>query len=512
MTAFRARSWQRGRPGRAVLAALAVTLAAVAAPSPAQATAKLWLYPDSDDPRAGGHVVTEPAFTLNIDNRGTGNGDNTAYDTMLIVAVNDPTLLTGGSIALPGGTVDLDPAAFGSGTPMFACSGRTVPPHSVYPASYVEIPVGDIAPGEVISAGVIIDGGDGIEVHFDATATGYKQAGPNLRCYDVINPSGHDVTMVLGDAGGDGCPEVAVSKIASSTGVVLGDPVDYVITVENPGTCDLTDVVLVEDIPTVTDPQGQPGPAFTIVGITPDPSGQTPDAIEWAAGTLAPGDVFTATVSVVFDQPGADGQTIENTACATSVEIPDPQCSTASVTVGSTDGDEIGGPGFWCNQIRFALEGRPNAKFTVAELDAWLLEIFDQSGVFPEQWPLIGLLDADAMLCRPNLAASVADRLARHLLTLWFNVVSERLPPDLLLGDLCPGDEEPPADMDPAMSVAGLIAAAEADILGGADDEILGFWIEVIDFVNNAYLPGSPDCITEPVSRHGNRRHGAHRP
>ena len=61
--------------------------------SPASAAPQLWLYPDSDDPQAGGHVVTEPAFTLNIENRGTGNGDNTATDTFLLVAVNDPGLL-----------------------------------------------------------------------------------------------------------------------------------------------------------------------------------------------------------------------------------------------------------------------------------------------------------------------------------------------------------------------------------------------------------------------------------
>ena len=36
---------------------------------------------------------------------------------------------------------------------------------------------------------------------------------------------------------------------------------------------------------------------------------------------------------------------------------------------------------------------------------------------------------------------------------MWFNVVSERLPLDTVLGDLCPGDEDPPPDMDPAMTV-----------------------------------------------------------
>ena len=36
----------------------------VAAPSLGSANAKLWLYPESDDPRAGGHVVTDDEFTI----------------------------------------------------------------------------------------------------------------------------------------------------------------------------------------------------------------------------------------------------------------------------------------------------------------------------------------------------------------------------------------------------------------------------------------------------------------
>ena len=52
----------------AIVAAVLISLA----PSSVEASTKLWLYPDSDDPNSGGHVVTEPAFTLNIENRGNG--------------------------------------------------------------------------------------------------------------------------------------------------------------------------------------------------------------------------------------------------------------------------------------------------------------------------------------------------------------------------------------------------------------------------------------------------------
>ena len=496
-----------------VLVAAMLVFVAASAPNPAFATAKLWLYPDSENPQAGGHVVTEPAFTLNIENRGTGNGDNTAVETFLLVAVNDPGLLVSGTVSLPGGPVDLDPAALVYGIPTFDCDGKTVPPHGVYPAYYTEIPIGDIAQGQIISAGVVVEGAEGLRVHFDAKATGYRQAGPHLKCYNVINPSGHDVTMVIDEPGTPSCHEVSISKTAGSTGVALGDAMDYVIVVENRGTCELTDVVLTEDLPTVPDTNGEPGPAFTVTAIDPPPTSQTDTMIEWTLGTLEPGDIVSATVSVVFDQPDAAGLVIENTACVASFELSEPECASASVAVEVSDDGEIGGPGFWCNQLRFAREGRPNAKFTTAELDAWLLLIFDQSGVFPELWPLATLMDAENMLCRPNQADTMADRLARHLLAMWFNVVSERLPLDTVLGDLCPGDEEPPPDMDPAMTVEALITAAETALLDGDGDEILEFWMEVIDFVNNASLPGAGGCDDEFVRRTAARgRHGIHRP
>jgi len=499
------------QPFTTAAAMLLVILAASAIP--AGASAALWLYPDSDDPRAGGHVVTEPAFTLNIENRGTGNGDNTATETTLIVAVNDPAMIAAGSIALPGGTVELDPSMWVFGRPTFGCTGKEIPPHGVFPAYFQEFVIGDVAEGEIVSAGVVIDGSEGLRVHFDAKAVGYRQTGNNLRCYDVLNPSGHDVTMVIDEPGTTPCHEIAIEKTAGATGVAIGDAMDYVIVIENRGTCELTEVVLTEDLPTVPDPNGDPVPAFTVTAIDPPPTSQTNDSIVWNIASMAPGDVIAATVSVVFDQPDAAGLTIDNTACVTSFELPDPACSTASVAVAMSEDDEIGGAGFWCNQLRFAREGRPNAKFSVAELEAWLLEIFDSSSVFPELWPLATLLDAETLLCRPNQAETMADRLARQLLAMWFNIVSERLPLDTLLGDLCPGDEEPPPDMDPAMTVEQLVAAVEADLVAGADEETLGFWLEVVDFVNNSMLPGSAGCDEEIArgTRNG-RRVGNHPP
>ena len=52
----------------------------VAAPSTSDAKTQLWLYPDTDDPRAGGHVVTDNIFTLVVENRGRGDDDTAALD------------------------------------------------------------------------------------------------------------------------------------------------------------------------------------------------------------------------------------------------------------------------------------------------------------------------------------------------------------------------------------------------------------------------------------------------
>ena len=76
--------------------------------------------------------------------------------------------------------------------------------------------------------------------------------------------------------------------------------------------------------------------------------------------------------------------------------------------------DEIGGPGFWCNQIRFTLEGRDNARFTLDELEAWLAEIDLLSAVFSEVWDVSTVELARDLLCYPSQATGPADRRPRR--------------------------------------------------------------------------------------------------
>jgi uncharacterized repeat protein (TIGR01451 family) len=477
------------------LVAVGAVLALAMAVAPAaQADTQLWLYPVGDNPQAGGHIVNTGSFTLQIANRGGGNStDNIAHDVFLAIAVNDPALLTGATLELPGGEVaSIDPAALQRGSPSFQCSGRSLPPHGEYPAFFTTVAIGDIAADEVVAIAVEISGADGLRVHFDAGGIGFKQAGRTIKCFDISNPAGHDVTVVLGNGGSDDCHQLAIDKVAAATGVGLGDELAYVITVTNTGTCDLTEVVVVETIPTVADGSDQL-PAFTVVEVDPPATTQTDTEIVWELGTLAAGAGVTITVTVRFDQPAADGRRVVNTACAIAAELDHQQCSRAVVAVGEVGG-EIGSPGFWCNQIRFARAGRSNAKFTVDELTGWLSEIEEQSAVFSELYDVSTLALAQTLLCSPNLAEDTADRLARHLLTLWVNVVSGRVDPELALSVLCPGPEEPPPGMDPAATIAAVLADAEAALVAGADDDALGFWQELIDYINNARAPGESGC------------------
>ena len=503
---------------------LLVTMALlVAAPVTSEAKTQLWLYPDSDDPRAGGHVVTDGVFTLVIENRGKGE-DDTAYDVSLVVAVNDPDLLTSVTLEWPDGeeTIDLEDLQFD--IPTRPCDGKYLPRHGVYPADFTTVSilnadsVAEIEPGEKVFIDVVVDGQDGLEVHFDVIAQGFKIKKGNAECYGVVNPSGHDVTVVLGEAVEAECPAVTIDKSADTTGVEIDDEVVYSIEVESSEDCDpLGGVIVTENFPTVIDPEtGNTVPAFTVMDVVPDPdpTNGPADSITWTlTSDLEPGVPAIFTVTVAFDQPLTDGHKVVNTACVTADGIEDPECSRTMVAVGEQANDgEIGGPGFWCNRIRFALEERHNATYTEDEFEAFLVEINEGSSVFAEFYEdeTFTLADAQTLLCHPQLAESAADRLTRHLLTLWFNIVTERIDPDQTLDEFCPGDEELPEDAEGDMTVGEVITGAEEALWADEFDYApLDWWKDIIDFINNS------DCndVDEPASqmrRFQGRRLGRH--
>ncbi len=473
---------------RPMLVAVAVVaLGLVMTAQPAEANAHLWLYPSTDNPAEGGYVIDTPSFTLMVENHADGSPqDNTAYGVYLAFAVNDVELFDSAALTLPDGTVvSIGADDLQGGTPTQPCSGSPMPPHGVYPAEFTTVALGDLAAEEIAEIAIDIVGDEGLEAHFDAIAIGYKANGQGVvRCYDVVNPFGHGVTVAFGGSGEGDCHQIEVSKEASATGVDLDDQAEFTITVTSTGTCDLTEATLVDTVPTVETDDGVV-PAFTVLSTDPEADTQDEGGMTWSIGAMAPGESFVVTLNVVFDQPAADGSLVVNSACAGAAELDEPVCDEAAVAVGEV-ADDVRGPGFWCNQIRFALEGRDNAWFTVEDLEGWLTEIDGSSAVFSEMWDITSLDAARDVLCYPNQAESQADRLARHLLCLWLNVTSGRLDPEATLGDLTAGDVPAPDGMDPEMTIADVLSGAEQAVLDGADEATLAGWAELVDFVNNA--------------------------
>ena len=515
------RSWTSQRCERTVghlMTVIALTTLALVSTAPRVSEAKttLWLFPESENPRAGHHVVTDGEFTLIVQNRATGEHDGATL-VSLVVAVNDSSLLGGVTLTWPDGTVTtVDADGLQYGTPTIPCDGKRVPGHGIYPTDFTTDPAhnGDggqeIEPGEQIEIGVEVTGDDGLEVHFDAIAQGTKIKRGAEVCYGVVNPSGHCVTVVFAADTGE-CPHVDVEKTASAGTAEVGGEIEYTIEVSNSADCDpVADLVVTEDIPTVIDPDsGDPVPAFTVnpATVVPTPISQTEDLITWDLAGLGPGESTLFTLIALFEE-ASDGQEIVNTACATADELDDPVCGSAVVAIGNVSSEaDLGGPGFWCNRVRFALAGGDRITYTVEELDAFLTDIDVASATFSEIYDGSTLELTEDLLCRPQDAASAADRLARHLLTLWFNIVSGRVDPELTLGDLCPGDEMLPEDADATMTIGRVVLEAENEILvAEPDDAILDWWKDLIDYINNASSgPCDEEAVPQPRRARGLR-------
>jgi len=487
----------------------------------ASAGASLWLYPKDAGPREGGHVVPPGTFTLVIENRSKDSESNTAHEVELVIAVADPAAVSTLELAYEGGeTMVLDPYGQYEGVPVLPCSGRPMPPHAVYPAAYSLVDLGDLTGGESVEINVTVEGEDNLRVHFDAMATGWKTTGQGPKCSDVVNPSGHDVTVANRQGGQDTCGRVSISKTADPRVVDLGETVTFLIEVLNEGSCDLTELLVSDFIPAVEDEEGKLYPAFQWTGETvPSPNVIDDFLLEWPLDSPLPfGESAIVQLVVEFNQPLAEGQRVVNRACVTAAEFSKPRCTSAGVMVGNPYGEDgPAGPGFWCHATRWVIEDRSKVPVDGEELLAWLEEVDTESAVFSEFYPIFvvdepeaSLLATADLLCTPQSAEGAADRLARHLLTLWLNVVSGRLDLALTLGELCMGDEALPDDTDLNMTVGELLAEVDAGLAAGVEDTQLTFWSEMVDAVNNSRIPGEFGC-TAPRLVSGRQRtgHGA---
>lgn len=494
---------RRSSTVRAVVAGMVMLAAQVGQSAPS-----LWVYPETGEPRQGGHVIEPGTFNLVVENRGGGGGDQTVYGVQLVVSSPDPSVVT--TLEIDGNPVV--PGDAGIGIPALPCSGRGMPPHSVYPAPYSLLDLGDLPADSMFVLEVTVDGGEELETHFDAVGTSFRETGNGPKCSDVVNPSGHDVT-VRWDSPGEGepshCPRLRVRKWSLPMSADVGDPVRFRIELTNRGDCELTSLRIVDSLPLVDDGSGVDVPALTFVTADPAPTEAGDEMVIWEpVDPLAPDTFWIADVETVVNEAG-DGLRLVNTVCVEAAELEEADCESAVVEIGDVDHD-VGpaSPGFWCHALKRAPEGGPSAHVSLEELQQWLASIQDESIVFSEVVDASDLDLAAAIVCRPSDANGPSDRLARHLLALWLNVASERLDPETEISELCPGPSQLPEDTDAEMTVAELIEAVEDAMVDSADDQTLVFWSEVVDFVNNAQVAGETGCQESRVVR--SRRRGSH--
>lgn len=478
----------------AVLATSIVMVAPVVVAGP-----QLWLYPAGAGPREGGHVVPPGEFTLVIENRAKGSGDDTAYEVGLVIAVENLEAVS--TLSLDGEMLALDPGEWDEGTPSLPCGNKPMPRHGVFPSTYTIVDLDDLDGGMSFQITVLVEGTEDLRVHFDAIAHGLKTTGQGQKCFGIANPPGHDVTVANRRGQQDFCGQVSITKTADPSSIDLAQEVGFVIEVLNTGTCDLTDVVLQDKIPAVEDEEGNLFPAFEWIGGDNPPSQIDAFLLEWPLDPLPVGDSAIVELVVLFNEPLADQQRVVNRACVDATEMRKPRCTAALVMVGNPFGEDgPAGPGFWCHAARWVLEGRVKLPVGGDELLEWLASVDGASEVYSELYPIFDEADPEAslvaaadLLCTPQSPQGPAGRLARHLLVLWLNVVSGRLDPALKLGELCMGDEILPEDADPDMTVGELLETVDA-AFADADDDQKTFWAELIDAVNNAYVDGEGVC------------------
>jgi uncharacterized repeat protein (TIGR01451 family) len=478
----------------AVSILLVTSAASAAGPS-------LWLYPMDAGPREGGHVVAPGEFVLVIENRGKDPDADAAHEVKLVIAVDNLDGVS--SLSLDGTPVPLEPTEWDEGTPLLPCSDKPMPRHGVFPTTYTTIDLEDLEGGASFEIEVAVEGDDNLNVHFDAMAFGLKTTGRSEKCFAVSNPPGHDVTVANRRGGKDSCGGVSITKTAEPSAIDSGETVLFTIEILNNGTCELTELILRDFIPAVEDEAGIDSPAFRPFDDTVPPYlSEDGLELEWPFDSPLPVDEsLIIELHVVFDDPLVDQQKVVNRACVSAAELRKKRCAAAVVTVGNPYGDDgPAGPGFWCHATRWILEERSKLPVEGEELLTWLGNVDAGSDVFSELYPIFFEEDAEAslaaaaeLLCTPQSAAGAADRLARHLLVLWLNVISGRLDEGVELGELCTGDEVLPDGEHLSLTIGQFLDLVDEGF-EGADDGQLTFWSEVVDAINNSYVAGEGEC------------------
>ena len=144
-----------------------------------------------------------------------------------------------------------------------------------------------------------------------------------------ILKAGHDVTVANRPGVQDKCGRVSIKKTANPGAVDLSQEVLFEIEVLNNGTCDLTEVVLEDFIPTVEDDDGRYA-AFQWSAGDGDPPNEVEEfLLEWRLDTLPAGESYMVEIRGLFNEPLADQQRVVNRACVSATETKKPRCTAA---------------------------------------------------------------------------------------------------------------------------------------------------------------------------------------
>jgi hypothetical protein len=283
----------------------------------------------------------------------------------------------------------------------------------------------------------------------------------------------------------------------------------FLVTVTNPLTptnCTVTNVVLSDVLPVVPIGNVNQQAFYNVVAIPPANVFQN-GYLQWNIGNLMPGGTFVVTLNVQINPQVPVGTTLTNQACVAGSQVVQ-ACDQAHVEVvqqplRNDAGEDIGTPGFWCNQLARVLDARcekgNSCKFDQIQFDAWLSEIKALSSVFPEKGQASTLAAARTLICNSSSKQKPAFKLQRHLLALWFNVVGDHTRADRTLESLC-GAGGWPSGTDPCWTIGYVIEQAEEALCpqgncgSTANNNTLLFWKDVIDIINNAQDPEFGNC------------------
>lgn len=203
---------------------------------------------------------------------------------------------------------DTVPIGFTPTAAVLTVNGGIVPAGCTISGRAISCPLGDLDPG------------DTFDVSLTASIDPALAAGTfaNNANFSTITPGGSstaDADVVVGRAS-----DVTVDKATIGTGpFVAGEPLDWTITVTNPGPSTSENVVVTELAPT----------GYTVTGLEPS---QGTCALSCALGTLPVGASATVTVRGVVDPDAAAG-TLTNSVSVDTDELATPSVADADATV-----------------------------------------------------------------------------------------------------------------------------------------------------------------------------------